>query len=124
MTVDQKVYLDALRSGKRVLIDEMAGLITFPSFHSAWAIFYMWAFYPIKRLRVAAILLNLLVLAATPVQGAHYFIDLVGGAIVAALSIYLAVRLTRTAPQACAPASLPCAQERVVQGELALKASD
>ena len=103
MTVDQKVYLDALRSGKRVLIDEMAGLITFPSFHSAWAIFYMWAFYPIKRLRVAAILLNLLVLAATPVQGAHYtFIDLVGGAIVAALSIYLAVRLTRTAPQACA----------------------
>jgi hypothetical protein len=96
MTVDQKIYLDALRSGKHALIDDMEGLITFPSFHSAWAIFYMWAFYPLRWLRIGAILLNLAVLAATPVQGAHYFVDLIGGSFVAGISIWIAVRLTRS----------------------------
>jgi|ERR1700730_3745892 membrane-associated phospholipid phosphatase len=97
MTTDQQIYLDALRSGQHMLVDEMSGLITFPSFHAAWAFFFMWAFYPVKWLGTGAILLNLVVLAATPVQGAHYFIDLIGGAIVAAISIYGAVRLTSAA---------------------------
>jgi len=102
MAADQKIYLDALRSGTHMLVDEMSGLITFPSFHAAWAIFFMWGFYPIKCLRAAAIILNLVVLASTPVQGAHYFVDLIGGAIVAGVSIYCAVWFTgaaaRTAP--------------------------
>lgn len=97
MTTDQKVYLDGLRSGQHLLVDEMSGLITFPSFHAAWAFFFMWAFYPVKWLGTGAFMLNLVVLAATPVQGAHYFIDLIGGAIVAAISIYAAVRLTSAA---------------------------
>jgi membrane-associated phospholipid phosphatase len=105
MTTDQQIYLDALRSGQHMLVDEMSGLITFPSFHAAWAFFFMWAFYPVKWLGTGAILLNLVVLAATPVQGAHYFIDLIGGAIVAAISIYGAVRLTSAArPEVNGPA--------------------
>jgi len=116
MTIEQLASLDALRSGKRVLIDDLTGLITFPSFHSAWAIFYMWVFYPIKWLRVGAIQLNLLVLYSTPVQGSHYFIDLVGGAILAAFSIYVAIRLTRPASQACPAVSR--APDDVVQGNL------
>ena len=118
VTADQKVYLDALRSGKQVLVDEMSGLITFPSFHTAWAIFFAWAFYPVKRLRAAAILLNLVVLAATPVQGAHYFIDLVGGAIVAVISIYGAVRLTRAAHRTRPVVAQPCPQDDAVNGTL------
>ena len=118
MTTDQKIYLDALRSGEHMLIDEMSGLITFPSFHTAWAIFFAWAFYPVKRLRAAAILLNLVVLAATPVQGAHYFIDLVGGAIVAVISIYGAVRLTRAAHRTRPVVAQPCPQDDAVNGTL------
>jgi membrane-associated phospholipid phosphatase len=118
MTTDQKIYLDALRSGEHMLIDEMSGLITFPSFHTAWAIFFAWAFYPVKRLRAAAILLNLVVLAATPVQGAHYFIDLVGGAIVAAISIYGAVGLTRAAHRTRPVVAQPRPQDDAVNGTL------
>lgn len=116
VTADQKVHLDALRSGKQVLVDEMSGLITFPSFHAEWAIFFMWAFYPVKRLRAGAILLNLAVLASTPVQGAHYFIDLIGGVIVAGVSIYCAVRLTSVAPRTSAADAAPCPQDDVADG--------
>ena len=115
-TADQKVYLDALRSGRHVLIDGMAGLITFPSFHSAWAFFFMWAFYPIRWLRAPAILLNLAVLASTPVQGAHYFIDLIGGGIVAAISVYSAFMLTSAAPRIRAGLSQRASRDDVVNG--------
>ena len=116
VTADQKVFLDALRSGKQVLVDEMSGLITFPSFHAEWAIFFMWAFYPVKRLRAAAILLNLAVLASTPVQGAHYFIDLVGGLIAAGVSIYGAVWLTSARPQIRRVDAASCPPEGVADG--------
>jgi membrane-associated phospholipid phosphatase len=96
MTYDQILYLDALRSGQHPLVSEMEGLITFPSFHTVWAILFMWGFYPIKQLRLGAILLNLLVIASTPIQGAHYFVDLIGGAVVAVVAIYGATLSTRT----------------------------
>ena len=102
-TANQLVYLDALRSGKHTLVTEMAGIITFPSFHAAWAILFMWGFYPIRLLRYGAILLNLLMLGATPILGAHYFIDLVGGAIVAMAAIYVAARFMRGYERASAP---------------------
>jgi len=92
VTTDQILRLDALRSGEYTLVDEMAGFITFPSFHAALAILFMWGFYPIRLLRYGAIVLNLFIIAATPIQGAHYFIDLVGGTIVAVAAIYVAVR--------------------------------
>lgn len=95
MTYDQRVLFDSLRSGRHPVIYEMGGIITFPSFHAVWAVFFMWAFYPIKLLRVPAILLSLLILAATPIQGAHYFVDLIGGAIVAAVAIYVAILATK-----------------------------
>jgi membrane-associated phospholipid phosphatase len=93
LTTEQIVYLDALRSGQTTTINELIGLITFPSFHTVWAILFMWGFFPVRRLRSGAFLLNLFMIASTPVQGAHYFIDLIGGAIVAVLSISAAVRL-------------------------------
>ena len=116
VTTDLRDFLDGLRSGKQMLVDEMSGLITFPSFHSAWAIFFMWGFYPIKRLRVGAILLNLVVLASTPIQGAHYFIDLIGGAIVAGVSIHCAVWLTSAARRTSAANAAPCPQDDVAGG--------
>ena len=47
-------------------------------------------------LRWAALGLNITMLAATPVNGAHYFVDLIGGALVAAIGLLLAQRIMRT----------------------------
>jgi PAP2 superfamily len=93
MTTDQIVKLDALRSGRQTLVDDMAGLVTFPSFHSAWGVLFIWGFYPIRVLRYVAIVLNGFMIATTPIQGAHYFIDLVGGVAVACAAIHIAVRM-------------------------------
>jgi PAP2 superfamily protein len=100
MTHNQTLLLDALRTGQQTLVDDMQGLITFPSFHAVWAILFAWGFYPVKQVRVGAIMLNLFVIASTPIQGAHYFIDIVGGAVVAGIAIYVATRLTRAATDA------------------------
>jgi PAP2 superfamily len=94
VTYYQILALDSLRTGNQTLVDDMQGLIAFPSFHTVWAILFAWGFYPIKQLRIGAIMLNLVVIAATPIQGAHYFIDIVGGAAVAGVAIYIATRLT------------------------------
>ncbi len=112
-TYHQALVLDALRTGQQNVVSQMEGLITFPSFHTVWAILFAWGFYPIKQLRVGAILLNLFVIASTPIQGAHYFIDIIGGTAVAGIAVYAAKRMTqamadqatteRAAPQHCDP---------------------
>jgi membrane-associated phospholipid phosphatase len=78
----------------------------------------MWAFFPIKRLRAGAILLNLVALAATPIQGAHYFVDLIGGAVLAAISIYATLRLTSAALRAGPVAVQQSPQGGVVSGSI------
>lgn len=74
--------------GIRHMSEQMlTGLITFPSFHAAAAVFLGWAIYPVRLVRVPIILLNVVMLAATILCGSHYFIDLIGGIIVALVSL-------------------------------------
>jgi membrane-associated phospholipid phosphatase len=82
---DHMRHLPLLREGKmRVLeIGQLTGIVTFPSFHAAGAILYLWALW--------AIICNVLLLLSTPIDGGHYFIDVVAGVSLAILSI-LAVR--------------------------------
>lgn len=68
-------------------IDHIEGIIMFPSFHMALAIFFAWAFWNIPVIRWIALALNLAMAAATPLSGGHYFVDLAGGALVALVSI-------------------------------------
>ena len=79
----------ALRDGSLRQLDvlRLAGIVSFPSFHTASAVLYVWALWPIRALRPASIALNAWMVAATPLIGAHYIIDLIGGAGVAAGSI-------------------------------------
>jgi membrane-associated phospholipid phosphatase len=81
--------LDALRSGglKIVRLDNLEGLIAFPSFHTAAAILYGWALWPVKSVRWPIAALNLAIISTTPVCGAHYAIDVIAGAAVALGSI-------------------------------------
>lgn len=63
------------------------GLIGFPSFHAALAIMAAWFLARVKCFKWPAILLNAGVIVATPIQGGHHLIDIVGGVAVAALAI-------------------------------------
>jgi hypothetical protein len=99
--------IEALRSGRftRVDISFVVGLIAFPSFHTASAILFIWAAWPIRWLRGPMLATNLLMLAATPIEGGHYLIDLAGGAVVAALGI-LSLRLVASARAGAGPKRL------------------
>ena len=68
-------------------LDDLEGLVAFPSFHTAAGLLYIWAFWPLRLLRWPAIVVNCAMIATTPLGGAHYVIDLLAGAVVAFAAI-------------------------------------
>lgn len=82
----------ALRDGSlhQLQLYSLSGIVSFPSFHAASAVLYMWALWPVRWLGGIAAALNLLMIAATPVIGAHYIIDVAAGVGLAAASIFAA----------------------------------
>jgi membrane-associated phospholipid phosphatase len=101
----------ALRDGSlhELRLFFLSGIVSFPSFHAASAVLYMWALWPVRGIGGPAAALNVLMIAATPVIGAHYVIDVAGGVALAAMSIWAAKFylewMSRTAQDAAAPAS-------------------
>ena len=82
-----------LRDGAlRQLVAEGAeGIISFPSLHAALGLLFMFALWPVRYIGWISVLLNAAMIAATPVDGSHYFSDVVAGLTIAALS-WMAVR--------------------------------
>jgi membrane-associated phospholipid phosphatase len=79
----------ALREGRFNHIDlAFKGLITFPSYHSTFGIFLIYAFWPFKWVRIPVLAVNLLLIASTPVDGGHYLVDILGGVLVAFILIF------------------------------------
>jgi hypothetical protein len=76
---------------------ELRGIVGFPSYHTLQALVLTWYARQIKIWRWLMLLLNLMVLAAIPIQGGHHLVDAVGGAAVAVLSIALAGRTVSVA---------------------------
>ncbi|MBY0380928.1 MAG: phosphatase PAP2 family protein [Xanthobacteraceae bacterium] len=62
------------------------GIITFPSLHAALGILFAAAFWQIPVLRWVALGLNITLIVATPIQGSHYFIDVLAGIVIAAIA--------------------------------------
>jgi membrane-associated phospholipid phosphatase len=85
-------HLEAMRMGTPFVIrvDNIEGLIGFPSYHTVCAVIFIWALFPIAFLRWGALALNLAMIASTPIEGAHYFIDIFGGILVAVAAIWCA----------------------------------
>jgi PAP2 superfamily len=81
-----------LRDGSvRALVAAGAeGIITFPSLHAALAVIVIVALWPIAKLRWPILVLNSAMLAATPVDGSHYFVDVFAGIAVAAIALLAA----------------------------------
>jgi membrane-associated phospholipid phosphatase len=100
--------LEGLRAGTLRVINfgGMEGLISFPSFHTANAILFVWALWPIRLLRLPMLVLNSLLIASTPLAGAHYFVDLIGGTAVAFAAIFVTSRLVRDPPPGVTDASI------------------
>jgi hypothetical protein len=95
--LDELRALPPVRDGSHRLLDlfGLTGVVTFPSFHAASALLYTWALWPARWMRPVAILANGLMLASTPIDGGHYFIDVFAGLAVALAAIAAAHAVSR-----------------------------
>lgn len=105
----------ALRDGtlRQLLAFGAEGVITFPSLHTALGLILMAAFWPIAGLRWIGIAVNAVMIAATPIDGMHYLVDVAAGLVTAlacaAAARALVARIATRAPgwSAIAPSAAP-----------------
>ncbi|HEY0266804.1 MAG TPA: phosphatase PAP2 family protein [Rhizomicrobium sp.] len=69
---------------------DMRGLIAFPSYHGVLALIVAWYGWQVRWLRWPLLLLNAAIVIASPIQGGHHMIDLLGSFPVAALALFAA----------------------------------
>jgi membrane-associated phospholipid phosphatase len=84
-----------LRDGtyRQLVADNAEGIISFPSLHAALGLLFIFALWPVRRLRWPAVILNAVMIAATPVEGSHYFADVLAGLAVGAICWRVVSRL-------------------------------
>ena len=104
---EQVPHITALRDGsmRQIPLDDMRGLVSFPSFHTALAIVTTWALLDVPILGLVAVGVNALLILATPSNGNHYLADVAGGGAIALAALFvvtgyraLAVRRRRAGP--------------------------
>ena len=85
-------HFHALRAGQFsvVSMSNLEGLITFPSFHTTWALLLAYAFRHYRLLFAPMLLLNLAVVVSTMTTGWHYGTDVIGGIVTAGIAILTA----------------------------------
>lgn len=86
-------HIDVLLAARAGSASAVSGIITFPSFHSALAVLFIYASRVNVRAFAVALPLNLLLLASTPTCGGHYLVDTIAGVGVALLVILGALGL-------------------------------
>lgn len=89
--------LDGLQRGQVINLGKITGIVTFPSFHTIWAVLLAAAFWP-TRLRWPALALNGLVIASVVPIGMHYYADLAAGILIAAIALALTRRKVEVRP--------------------------
>jgi membrane-associated phospholipid phosphatase len=82
--IPQAAYTDhylALRSGALRTIDlsDLRGIVSFPSFHTSGALLCALAMARHPLVFWPMLAFNTLVMAATPIMGGHYLVDVIGG---------------------------------------------
>jgi hypothetical protein len=84
-------HFDMLRHGvmRTIDLDDIQGLISIPSYHTALAVFFIYALRQSGRLFWYAMVLNTLMIASTPSAGGHYLVDTLAGLLLAWVSIVL-----------------------------------
>jgi hypothetical protein len=82
------------------------GIITFPSLHAALAVIMIAAFWPVRVARWIGLSLNVLMLAATPIDGSHYLVDVLAGVAIAGASLLAARWIAERTRQPSAAAAI------------------
>lgn len=87
-------HFEALRNGSltHLSLKDAQGIITFPSYHAGLAMVTLWSFWKTPWIRWPGIAVALLTIAATPVDGGHYLVDVIAGCAIATASIAVAKR--------------------------------
>lgn len=87
----QPGLIPALRAHSLTVVDlsELRGIVSAPSFHTAAAVLYIAAAWRIPSLRWPILALNTAMLLSTPVEGTHYLVDMILGALAALAAILL-----------------------------------
>jgi hypothetical protein len=81
--------MEHVRSGQNLnfALAHLTGVVSFPSFHTAVALAYIWGFRRCGAIGWAMGALNITMLAAIPWYGGHYLVDMIAGATMMALSV-------------------------------------
>jgi hypothetical protein len=69
------------------------GIVGFPSFHTAEGVFAIWFVRKWSRLLAMFAIFNCAMFLSVPLQGGHHLVDVLGGAVVAVISIWIASAL-------------------------------
>lgn len=90
----ERDLIAGLRDGSGRVLDfhRLMGIVSFPSYHAALPVILAWALREIRVLRLAAPIWAALTIAATPIFGGHYGVDVLGGIALALLAITVASR--------------------------------
>lgn len=115
-------HIDVLVAARHGTVNELAGIVTFPSFHAAVGVLFVYAMRAVKPLLVISVPLNALLILATPPIGGHYLVDVIAGVAVAVASIAL-VRRFRSSRTAAGPQSVTQPTRRVTGTGVAARAS-
>lgn len=79
--------------------DSIKGMIGFPSYHAVLALLLIWYFRNVRWLRWPVLVANLVVIAATPIEGGHHWVDVFAAGPVAVLAVIAARRVSALAAQ-------------------------
>jgi len=84
-----------LRDGtiRQIDLSHMTGIVSFPSYHAALPVILVWGLRPIAALHLPAALWAALTIAATPLFGGHYVVDVFAGLMLAVATLMVARRL-------------------------------
>jgi membrane-associated phospholipid phosphatase len=84
-------HFEGLRNGsfRSIQLDQMQGLVTFPSFHTCFAITLAWCFRDFRWLFPIAIVVSGAVLISTLTEGGHYLVDVLAGIVITIVCIVL-----------------------------------
>ena len=81
--------LQSLRAGTFPLLDlaKAEGIVAFPSYHAALGLIFVRALWSVPWARWPTVALNALLIAATPLDGGHFLVDVLGGLAIALVMI-------------------------------------
>jgi hypothetical protein len=82
-------------------VSHLGAIICFPSFHVIWAIFCVVALWGFRLLRIPVALFSGMIIVSTVTTGWHYAIDVLGGIVVAGISLAAANALIDTSRLCC-----------------------